>query len=232
MGHVTVSEGLRFDHYHLLVDEAAFSLRLGLSWSLPRLGLVLHTSYDRTFGTPAIENILVSADEGTVHLNNAGLYLALRPSRGHYYEAGFTQAVARRLRIEANVFRRDIGNFPDDDLLVNTGVSFPIAFHSTQIRGAEVKLEVPRWGRVSGFVSYSNMIGVGRFPIAGGLFLGDGLQQLLTSTDRFPVTQDQRNTARAAVRYQLAGWLWTSWTASYNSGLPVEDLGQGLDFLA
>jgi len=46
------------------------------------------------------------------------------------------------------------------------------------------------------------------------------------------VTQDQRNTARAVARYQLTGRLWTSWTASYNSGLPVEDLGQSLEFLA
>jgi hypothetical protein len=136
------------------------------------------------------------------------------------------------MRIEANLFRRDFTNFADDDLLVNTGVSFPIAFHSAQIRGAEVKLEVPRWGGFSGFVSYSNMIGVGRFPISGGLFLDDSSRQLLTSTDRFPVSQDQRNTARAVARYQLTGRLWTSWTASYNSGLPVEDLGQSLEFLA
>jgi hypothetical protein len=232
MGSVTLSAGLRFDHYHLLVDESAVSPRLGLSWSLPPVGLVLHTSYDRIFGTPAIENILVSANQAILNLSNGGLYLPLRPSRGNYYEAGFTQAVARRLRIEANAFRRDFTNFADDDLLVNTGVSFPIAFHSAQIRGVEVKLEVPRWGGVSGFVSYSNMIGVGRFPISGGLFLDDGSQQLLTSTDRFPVSQDQRNTARAAVRYQLTGRLWTSWTASYNSGLPVENLGQSLSFLA
>ncbi len=232
MGRVTVSAGLRFDHYHLLVDETAVSPRLGLSWSLPHWGLVLHTSYDRIFGTPAFENILVSADQSVLNLNNAGLYLPLRPSRGNYYEAGFTQAIARRMRIEANVFRRDFSNFADDELLVNTGVSFPIAFHSAQIRGAEVKLEVPRWGRFSGFVSDSNMIGVGRCPIAGGLFLDDGSQQLLTSTDRFPVSQDQRNTARAVVRCQLTGRLWTSWTASYNSGLPVESLDQSLDFLA
>ena len=232
MGSVTLSAGLRFDHYHLLVDETAFSPRLGLAWSLPRLGLVLHTSYDRTFGTPAFENILVSADQNTLTLNNAGVYLPLRPSRGNYYEAGFTQAIAKRLRLEANAFRRDIANFPDDDLLVNTGVSFPIAFHSAEIRGVEVKLEAPRWGPFSGFVSYSNMIGVGQFPIAGGLFLDDSAQQLLTATDRFPVSQDQRNTVRAALRYQLSKRLWTSWTGSYNSGLPVDNPGQALDFLA
>jgi hypothetical protein len=45
---------------------------------------------------------------------------------------------------------------------------------------------------------------------------------LLASTDRFRVSQDQRNTARAMVRYQIAPRFWTAWTASYNSGLPAE----------
>jgi hypothetical protein len=230
--HFTISAGLRFDHYRLLVDESAFSPRLGLSWSLPRLGLVLHTSYDRAFGTPAFENILVSADAATRSLNNGAVYLPVRPSRGNYYEAGVTQAIAGRVRLEANFFRRDIRNFPDDDLLVNTGVSFPIAFHSARVEGVEVKLDVPRWGPFSGFLGYSNMIGTGQLPIAGGLFLDDNATQLLASTERFPVSQDQRNTARAVVRYQLASRLWTSWSGSYNSGLPVENVGQNLAFLA
>ena len=164
-------------------------------------------------------------------LNNTAVYLPLRPSRGNYYEAGFTQAIAKRLRIESNFFRRDIRNYPDDDLLVNTGVSFPIAFHSSEVRGVEVKLEVPRWGPFSGFVSYTNMIGIGQFPIAGGLFLDDNAAQLLLSTDRFPVSQDQRNTVRATVRYQITRRFWTAWSASYNSGLPIEQLDQNLAFL-
>lgn len=232
LGRLTLSLGLRFDHYRLLVDETAFSPRLGAAWAIRRLGLSLHASYDRAFGTPAFENILVSAAPQTRALNNAGLYLPLRPSRGNYYEAGFTQALAGRARFEANFFRRDILNYPDDDLLVNTGVGFPIAFQKGQVRGAEVKFEVPRWGRFSGFLSYANMIGFGQFPIAGGLFLDDGAQQSLASTERFPVTQDQRNTARAVLRCQILPHLWTSWTGIYNSGLPVESADQPLAFLA
>ena len=50
--------------------------------------------------------------------------------------------------IDASIFRRDIRNYADDDLLLNTGVSFPIAFQSAEIRGVEAKLEIPRWGPV------------------------------------------------------------------------------------
>jgi hypothetical protein len=230
-GSLTVSAGLRFDHYRLLVDESAASPRLGVSWNSTRLGLVLHASYDRIFGTPAFENILISAWAGALAINNSGFYLPLRPSRGNYYDAGFTKAIARHVRIDASVFRRDIRNYADDDLLLNTGVSFPIAFHSADIRGVEAKLEIPRWGPVSGSISYANMLGVGRFPITGGLFLDDSAAQLLTSTERFPVSQDQRNTARAAMRVQILPRLWTAWSAAYNSGLPVESLDQTIPFL-
>ena len=41
----------------------------------------------------------------------------------------------------------------DDTLLLNTGVSFPIAFAQATIQGVEAKLEIPRWGPVSGFIS-------------------------------------------------------------------------------
>lgn len=221
-GNFTASIGLRFDHYSLLVHEHAFSPRLGASWSLPKPGLVLHVSYDHTFGTPPFENVLVSASRQAQDLNNAGFYLPLRPSRGNYYEAGFTQTIAKRFRLESSYFLRDIHNVQDDDLLVNTGVSFPITFTRARIRGIESKLDMPRWGKFSGYLGYTNSRGIAELPIAGGLFLSDTAAADLTANDRFPVTQDQRNTARGLVRMQLTPRLWTSWTASYNSGLPVQ----------
>jgi outer membrane cobalamin receptor len=232
LGAVTVNAGLRFDHYSLLVDETAFSPRLGVAWNVRRLGTVLHASYDRTFGTPPFENILISASPQVFALNNAGVYLPLHASRGNYYEAGFAQPFGQHLKLESSYFLRDIDNFQDDDLLENTGVSFPITFHHARIRGVETKLEVPRWGRFSGFLSYTNSLGMAQYPIAGGLFLDDTAQSLLTAVDRFPVTQDQRNVARALVRAQIVPRLWVAWRATYNSGLPSEaDSSQSYAFL-
>jgi hypothetical protein len=230
-GKLTVSAGVRFDRYSLLVNKTAWSPRVGVSWSIASTGTVLHASYDRIFGTPPYENILLSASQQARDLNNAGLYLPLRPSRGNYYEGGFTQALAKRLRLDASYFLRDIHNAQDDNLLENTGVSFPIAFQRARIRGVEVKLQAPRWGPFSGYLSYTNQRGIAEFPIAGGLFLDDGSAALLAANDRFPVSQDQRNTARAMVRYQVVPRVWTSWSASYGSGLPVESNGESLEFL-
>ena len=76
------------------------------------------------------------------------------------------------------------------------------------------------------------MRGSGYLPVTGGLFLGDNAGRALTSSDAFPVTQDQRNTARTRFRYQLAPRVWVALGASYGSGLPVEFEGNEADAIA
>jgi hypothetical protein len=221
LGAVTLGAGLRFDHYALLMHESGVSPRLSASWNLRPLGIVLHGSYDRIFGTPPFENLLVSAAPGS--RLGVGFYLPLKAARGNYYEGGFSRAFGGQIRLDATYFRREVDNFKDDDPLLNTGVSFPIAFQHASIRGVEVKLSLPRWRGLSGYLSYSNAIGIGQYPISGGLFLDNDDAALVNANDRFPISQDQRNTARAWLRYQIVPRIWTSWSASYNSGLPTED---------
>jgi outer membrane receptor protein involved in Fe transport len=222
LGRLTINAGVRWDHYRLIVSDHAFSPRLGVAWFIPSARLVLRGSYDRAFQTPAIENLLLASSPQLEQLNENVLRLPVPPSRGDFYQAGFVKQIFDHLRLEANWFRRSIREFSDDDLLLNTGVSFPIAFARANIHGIEAKLEVPRWGPVSAFISYANMTGTGQLPITGGLFLEEGATELLQSNARFPITQDQRNTARARVRYQIAPRLWAAISSSYGSGLPVE----------
>jgi TonB dependent receptor len=120
------------------------------------------------------------------------------------------------------VFRRDFRNFSDDDVLLDTGVSFPISFAKGQITGEEIRIEVPHWGRFSGYLSYTNQVGIGHGPITGGLFLGSDAVAALTNTSRFPVSQDQRNTARARVRFQATPRFWLALGGEYGSGLPAD----------
>jgi hypothetical protein len=80
-----------------------------------------------------------------------------------------------------------------------------------------------RIGRLSGFVSYSYMVGDAYLPVTGGLFLGDAASNALSQTNgRFWVRQDQRNTVRTRFRYQLVERIWLALGAEYGSGLPVE----------
>lgn len=221
-GNLTLSTGLRWDHYAVLVKENAWSPRLGAAWYWPKGNLILHFSYDRAFLTPALENLLLASSPEVDSLDSLVLRVPVRPSRGNFYEAGFTKAIAGRLRVDAALYRRTFRNFADDDVFLNTGISFPIAFHNAEIHGVDVKLDLPRWGPFSGFLSYSNMAGIAQLPVTGGLFLGDNAQGVLGVRNTFPVSQDQRNTARARLRYQLRPRVWMAATAEYGSGLPTD----------
>ena len=75
------------------------------------------------------------------------MQLPVQPSHGDYYELGVTKAFFNRLRVDANVFRRDVNNYADDSQILSTGISFPIAFKKAILYGAEGKIETPNWGR-------------------------------------------------------------------------------------
>src|SRR5262249_53448184 len=51
---------------------------------------------------------------------------------------------------------------------------------------------------------------------------GDDASGLLNSNAHFAITQDQRNTGRARIRYQPHSRFWIAFGGSYGSGLPVE----------
>ncbi|HWZ57218.1 MAG TPA: TonB-dependent receptor [Verrucomicrobiae bacterium] len=225
LGKWNVSAGLRFDHYGFAVDESAWSPRVSVSRFISSLSLVLHGSYDRVFQTPAMENLLLASSPQVQSLSSVVVRLPVQPARANYYEVGFTKSIAAKLRIDGNVFRRDFRNYPDDDVLLDTGISFPIAFAWAEIHGEEIQIAVPRWGRFSGALSYSNQTGIGHGPITGGFFLGSETQGI-SDTSPFPVSQDQRNTLRGRVRYQATERLWFATSAEYGSGLPVDLNGQ------
>jgi len=221
-GNLTASAGLRWDRYGFVVDDSAFSPRLGVAWYWPAADLVVRASYDRAFQTPAMENLLLASSPQVESLGPELLRIPVAPSRGNYVEAGVSVAIAKTARLDATAYRRTFRNYADDDVFLNTGISFPIAFEGAAIRGLDLKLTLPRWRGVSAFAAYSNLLGRAEPPVAGGLFLGNDASGALDATDRIPITQDQRHTARARVRYQVHPRAWTAALVKYGSGLPVE----------
>jgi outer membrane cobalamin receptor len=223
MGPWTVNAGLRWDHYALLVSDQAFSPRVAVAWSWPSADLVVRASYDRVYQTPAIENLLLASSERVEGLGTEVVRLPVPPSRGNFYEAGLSKVVGGRLRMDASVFKRRMTDVADDDLLLNTGVSFPIAFERAEIAGAELKADLHSWNGVSTSLGYSYLKGIGELPITGGLFLGEEGLEPLASRERFPLTQDQRHTLRARAMYQFSPSSWVAMAGSFGSGLPFED---------
>jgi hypothetical protein len=229
----TIDAGLRWDHYQLLINQNSVSPRLSVARFFPLANLIVHASYDRVFQTPSFENILLSSSQQVISLDPNVLRLPVEPSHGNYFELGASKGFAGQLRFDASYFRRYVNNYADDDQILSTAVSFPIAFRKAIIYGAEAKIEVPHWNRFSGFLSYSYIVGNAWFPVTGGLFLGDDAVSALTQfTGHFPDSQDQRNTARIRIRCQVAPRFWLATGAEYGSGLPFEFTGNPSDALA
>jgi hypothetical protein len=226
----TINAGLRWDHYQLLVNHQAVDPRLAISRYFPAVGVVLHFSYDRIFQTPSFENILLSSSTAATTLDPVSLELPVQPSQGNYYEAGLTKTFFKHFRLDTNYFRRLVDNYADDDQINNTTISFPIAFRKAIIYGADAKIDLPDWHRFAGFVSYSYTLGNAFNPVTGGLFLGDNA--VIPLTGHFPDSQDQRNTVRGRLRYQVAPRFWIAGGIQFDSGLPFQFNGDPSTVLA
>jgi outer membrane cobalamin receptor len=221
LGAWTITAGMRWDHYGLLVNESALSPRIGVARYFSSAGLIVRASYDRIFQTPAFENILLASSPDVAVLNPNVLRLPVKPSLGNYYQVGLTKGFFGKFRLDANYFLRHVNNFADDDPLLNTSVSFPVALDHGDIYGAEAKLNFPRAGRLSGYVAYSYLVSSVYLPAKGGLFLGVDATSALDQMGRLWSSQDQRHAIRTRFQYQLTPRLWLAAGGQYGSGLPV-----------
>ena len=230
----TIAAGLRWDHYQLLLNRQALEPRLAISHCFTHSGLILHFAYDRIFQTPSSENILLSSSTEVEALDAENfLRLPVEPSVGDYYEAGVSKEFSRRLRLDANYFRRFLSDFADDDQLENTTISFPIAFRKGIVYGFETKIEIPDWHGFNGFGSYSYSLGNAWYPVTGGLFLGDAAADAVDQAiGHFPISQDQRNTFRGRLFDQVKPRIWIAGGTEFNSGLPFEFVGDPATVLA
>ncbi len=153
LGNWTVSAGIRWDHYQLILNQNAVSPRIGVARYFAKSELLVHAAYDRVFQTPSFENILLSSSPDVVVLNPDVLRLPVAPSHGNYFEVGMTKGFLGKLSLDVNGYYRSVNNFADDDLLLNTPVSFPIAFRKARIYGAEGKVNRRRRRRRRGTCS-------------------------------------------------------------------------------
>ena len=223
IGNFAANAGLRFDEYRLLINDRALSPRLAASYYIPRAELQLYASYDRIFQPPPHENLLLSSAASGLGIEDVEGALPVPASRAHFAEIGFRKPIGNALRIDAKHYWRHFENAIDDDVFLQTGLSFPITFESAEVEGTEIRLEAPRWKGISAFASYAHMLGRTASPVTGGLFIEGGeAEELRDVAKEFPISQDQRNTVAATVRFQPHARVWASFGIRYGSGLPVE----------
>lgn len=223
VGRFTVNAGLRFDYYDLLVDEQAWSPRLSAAYYWREADLLIRGAYDRMFQTPPLENLLLSSSGGALGLDAVEETIPVPGSRADFVEIGVRKALGSLARLDVTHYWRDFENYYDDDVFLNTGISFPITFDQAAIEGTEVRFELPYWKGLSSSLSYANMRGTATSPVTGGLFVEGGeAEELRDVVETFPITQDQRNTVAYMLRYEPHPRMWIAARARYGSGLPIE----------
>ena len=221
LGNWNVRAGLRYDRYDFVVNEGAWSPRFALSYYFPHPGVLVHFDYDRVFQTPAMENLLLASSPLLQSTNSLVVRLPVRPAHANYYDVGLTTSFFHQFRFQADAIYRSFRNYADDDTLLDTGVSFPIAFAHGWIQALTAMVSLPHWGRFSGSINYAWQYGIAKGPITGGLFIGASDVSGVASNASFPDSQDQRNTGGANFRVQVTKRLWVATEEWYGSGLPV-----------
>jgi hypothetical protein len=221
-GNFAANIGLRFDRYDLLIEDNAVSPRVALSYYVRPADLLLRASYDRIFQPPPLENLLLSSGAG-LDIDEVEDAVPVPASRAHFFEVGLRKPFGNVVRLDVSHYWRTFRNYIDDDVFLNTGISFPITFDTARIEGTEVRFELPHWRGLSSFLSYSNMLGRASSPVTGGLFIEGGeAEELRDVVEHFAISQDQRNTVAAQIRFEPHRRVWFMAGARYGSGLPVE----------
>ena len=233
LGAWTVNGGLRWDHYRLVVEESAISPRLGVAWASPAAGVAVRASCTiARFRRRPLKTSSWRARRRLMRWTIRSSASRCGHRCGNFFDVGVSKTLGGTARLDATWFDRRMNDFADDDLLLNTGVSFPIAFDRADIHGTEITLSAPHWNRFAGSLTYAYMRGVGELPVTGGLFLGDRSTTLLRSTDQFPVSQDQRHTVVGRASYRMTPSAWLALAGAYGSGLPFEFDGDTQDAVA
>jgi len=212
--------GFRLDRYSGLASKTEPEPRAGISYNLKKTGTVLRIAYARTLETPFNENLLLSSATGLGGLAQSvfgSVGVAIQPGFRNQFNAGFQQAIGKFLLIDADYFWKYTHSAFDYNILLNTTVTFPIAWHNSKLDG------------ITGRVSTTNLKGFQAYwtfghtraryfpPETGGLiFQGAALGDSVFRIDHDQVFQSTVN-----LRYQRKNAEWVALTYRYDSGLVV-----------
>ena len=238
LGQATASLGLRFDNYNGITKGRLFQPRLGISYHLKSTGTVLRGSFTRSFESPYNENLVLSSVTGAGGLANGVLgdtsNLPLRPGARTQFNAGFEQAIGKRLLLDMDYFIKRTNNAYDFHVLFHTSVTFPISWQQSKVDGASLRLNLTNYKGLSAFIVAGHTRARFFPPETGGLFFNSDLPAGV-----FRIDHDQKLEQTTQVQYQYYQWKkvapYVNFTWRYDSGLvagSVPDFATALGFTA
>jgi hypothetical protein len=220
LGPLAINLGLRADGYDGISHSSALEPRAGLSYQLPYLGTIVRVSFARVMITPYNENLVLSSSTGPGGLASGALgrasVMPLVPGRRNQYNAGLTQAIGKRVTVDAEYFWKFAHGAYDFNVILNTPLNFPIQFDKAKIDGAIARISLAPTHGFSAFTVMGHTRSRLFSPEIGGINFG---------TQYAPVARpdhDQAFQQTTFVHYQPASRApWLGFTWRFDSGLVV-----------
>jgi hypothetical protein len=223
-GHFLFTIGLRFDSYQGLTSKTEPEPRVGVAYNIKGTGTVLRAAYSRTQETPFNENLLLSSATGIGGLAQnvfGATGVAISPGFRNQFNTGLQQAIGRYFLLDVDYFWKYTHNAYDFSTLLNTTITFPIAWHNSKLDGVTGRLSTIN---MKGFQAYWTF-GHTRaryFPPEDGGLIPQGAP---LAAGVFRIDHDQAFQSTANFRYQRphnAEWVSLIWR--YDSGLVVSGI--------
>ena len=224
---LTLDLGVRADWSRLLERASQWSPRVGVAYQWPPTRTTVRGSFARFFQPPQAENLLLASSEAARDLSPfadeaGGGGAGLSPERQTAIDVTVNQVLARSVRVDVSYWRRRIRNAGDPNVLFGTTIIFPNTVARGRASGIDVRVEGPRRGGWSWYISYANARVVQFGPITGGLFLEDEVIEIGPGTP-FTPDHDRRNVGAFGASYDREGsGLSLALTGRYESGTPLE----------
>jgi hypothetical protein len=210
-GNLTTNLGVRYDHNNLPATDSALEPRLGAAYFIPSTKTVFRASDNRVLYTPEFENILLSSSPEAAALvppavassrELGGGELLVHSEKQNAYDVGVQQALGSRIRMDLDFWRRKSRFAGDQDQFENTGVVFPLAFHSGDFKGWNIRFDLANTNGFRGFVSAGHTRAIYVPPPAGGLFLDQEAVDAITGGP-FLIDHDQKLQAQGSLLYDI-----------------------------
>ncbi len=219
-----INIGFRQDQYNGLVSKSGPQPRLGLAYNVKRTGTVVRAAYSRTFETPFNENLLLSSATGVGGLASnvfGSTAVAISPGFRNEFNTGFEQSVGKYLLVDADYFWKFTHNAFDFSTLLNTTITFPIAWHNSKNDGFTCRASTINLKGFQGYWTCGHTRARYFPPEDGGLVP----QGAALAAGVFRIDHDQAFQSTLNLRYQRKkNQEWIALTERFDSGEVVSGI--------
>jgi hypothetical protein len=210
--------GYRQDRYNGLVTKSGPQPRIGLAYNIKRTGTVLRAAYSRTFETPFNENLLLSSSTGVGGLTGSvsgSNAVPIQPGFRNEFNTGLEQSIGKYVIFDADYFWKFTHNAFDFSSLLNTTITFPIAWHNSKNDGVTCRASTINLKGFQGYWTCGHTRARYYPPEDGGLIP----QGAPLAAGVFRIDHDQEFQSTINLRYQRPkNAEWIAFTVRYDSG--------------